>query len=151
MLFVTIQNRVSKKVLVVYVLNSKIFNIHITQHTTHRHQCWSLIYIHHPRRTNYHLSPNINSHQLTETININFGWLLVLLCFPQHLHLHITAGTYLLMSRGDLGIPDYRLIRSLSALYKILAYAFEFHMAQCVCVTNGSNIQSSNQQFFFHL
>ena len=53
------------------------------------------------------------------------------------------------MSRGDLGIPDYRLIRSLSALYKILAYAFEFHMAQCVCVTNGSNIQSSNQQLFF--
>ena len=52
------------------------------------------------------------------------------------------------MSRGDLGIPDYRLIRYLSGLYKILAHAFEFHMAQSKGVTHGSNIQSSNQQFF---
>ena len=138
-------NRVSKKVLVVYVYqcqNSRtLHNIHIT----HDAQTLVLVTDLHPPSTKDQLSPNINSHHQTETININFGWLLVLLCFPQHLHLHITAGTYLLMSRGDLGIPDYRLIRSLSGLYKILAHAFEFHMAQCVCVTNGSNIQSSNQ------
>ena len=48
------------------------------------------------------------------------------------------------MSRGDLGIPDYRLIRYLSGLYKILAHAFEFHS-----VTRGNNIiLSSKKQLY---
>ena len=50
------------------------------------------------------------------------------------------------MSRGDLGIPDYRLIRYLSGLYKILAHAFEFHILSTV-FTHGSNILSSNHDF----
>ena len=53
------------------------------------------------------------------------------------------------MSRGDLGIPDYRLIRYLSGLYKIPAYAFEFQMAQAqFSVVSHIWMQYSNQQFF---